>query len=216
MIQRLSAAVFCLLLVSASHLSAQDVEWRLGGRGIFLSTGATSQELGDTGATFKTGSGGGLEFDAIVVFSEMFGAEFSVGASANRLDVTGAQSCCSAIDGGRVWLFPVTALAQVHIPVFGKWDPYVGLGAAWAIPYYNLSTDLENAGVERIELEGNAGIAAQIGVNYNLDNRWFANIDLRYLGVTLDARVRTDAGDFEPVTLNIKPFVVGIGFVHRF
>ena len=75
---------------------------------------------------------------------------------------------------------------------------------------------MKNAGVEQLDFEGNPGIAAQIGVNYTVNNRTSANFDVRYLGTTLDARVRTDEGDFEPVTLDIKPWVIGVGFQYRF
>ena len=143
MIRNVTAAIFCIFLIPAATGTAQNAEWRLGGRVAYFSTGSTTEELGDTGASFKLSSGAEIEFDAVVRFSEMFGAEFSVGASAPRLDVTTSESCCSSVDGGRVWVFPVTALAQIHVPIYGKWDPYAGLGVAWTIPYYKLSTDLE-------------------------------------------------------------------------
>jgi outer membrane protein len=213
---KLTAVVLGTFLILAATGAAQNAEWRLGGRAAYLSTSSTSEDLGDTGASFTLGSGAEIEFDAIVRFSEMFGAEFSIGASAPRLNVNTGESCCSTVDGGRVWIFPVTALAQIHIPIYGKWDPYAGVGVAWAIPYYDLSTDLEGAGVQELDFEGNPGVAGQVGVNYSLNNRWSANLDVRYLGTTLEARVRTDDGDFEPVTLDINPWVFGVGFQYRF
>jgi len=159
-------------------------------------------------------SGLGLEFVANVMFSERFGAEFSVGASAHQLNLTGDE-CCD-IDGGRVWLVPLTAIAQYHVQVYGKWDPYVGLGLTWILPIYKLSDDLSDSGFEELDIEGGAGIAAQVGVNYKIDNRWYVNLDLRYLGASLEARLSTEEEDFPPVTLDVKPFVIGLGVGRRF
>lgn len=216
MYRRLTAVCFCAVLAWATTVSAQDAEWRLGGRALYMTGGATSPEVGNTGASLALGAGGGLEFDAVARFSEMFAAEFTIGATLQSLTVTGDDICCGGIDGGWVWLFPLTAVAQFHIPVYGKWDPYLGLGIAWTIPYDDLSSDIEDAGVQEIEFKGTVGLAAQGGVNYNLGNRWYANFDVRYLGVSLEARVRTDDGDLEPVDLDIKPWVFGIGFGYRF
>jgi outer membrane protein len=207
------AVTVCALAVSAG---AQDIDWRQGGRLLFLPDSTTSDEIGDTGRRLELSSGIGLEYEAIVRFSKLFGAEFTVGATYHELEATPTETCCQAVDGGSVWLFPLSTVAQIHVPVNRKWDPYAGLGVAMVIPYYRYSQEFGEAGVERLDLEGNAGLAAQMGVTYTLDRRWRVNLDIRYLGVSLDARVRTTEGDLEPVSLDIKPLVVGIGVNHQF
>jgi outer membrane protein len=148
------------------------------------------------------------------MFSDRFGVELSVGASNHRLCVSGGD--WGEIDGGKVWLIPLTAIAQFHVPVFGEWDPYVGVGVSWVAPIFSLSADLSGAGVEQLDLEGGPGVAAQVGVNYQMDHRWYANIDLRYSGTSLDVRVRTDEEDFPTVALDITPLTVSLGFGYRF
>ncbi len=216
MYRQLTATCFCAFLVSAGMVSAQDAEWRLGGRALYMTGGTTSPEVGDTGASLELGAGGGLEFDAVARFSEMFAAEFTIGVTAQSLTVIGMDSGFGDVDGGWVWLFPLTAVAQIHIPVYGKWDPYLGAGIAWTYPYDDLSNDIKGIGVQDIDFKGTVGFAAQGGVNYTLNNRWFANLDVRYLGVSLEATVTTDAGKLEPVDLDTKPWVFGLGFGYRF
>ena len=216
MSRRLTATCFCALVLSAATVAAQDAEWRQGGRLLYLTGGATSQEVGDTGASLELGAGIGLEYVAVARFSEMFSAEFAVGASIQELTAVGDDICCGGIDGGDVWLFPLTALGQFHVPVYGKWDPYVGLGAAWTIPYYKMSNDLKDTEVSDIDFKGTLGFAAQAGFNYSLNNRWYANFDVRYLGVSLEAEVKFDDGDVDTVDLDIKPWVIGFGFGYRF
>jgi len=205
--------VFVLVAI-AGIASAQSPEWRYGGRVSWVNAGTSSDELGDTGSTLDLQSGLGVEFDATLMFSDQFGVELSVGASAHRLQVSGGD--LGTIDAGRLWLVPLTAIAQYHHPVYGPWDPYVGLGLTWAAPFYKESEDASDAGIEEMEFEGGPAIAAQIGVNYQMDNRWYANVDLRYSGTSVDAQVRTDQEDLPTVKLDIKPLVVSLGFGYKF
>ena len=148
------------------------------------------------------------------MFSDLFGVEFSIGTSSHRLELGGGD--LGTIDAGRLWLVPLTAIAQYHHPIYGPWDPYVGLGITWAAPFFSMSSDASNAGVERMDLEGGPAIAAQIGVNYQMDNRWYANIDLRYTGTSLDAQVRIDEENLPTIKLDIKPLVISLGFGYKF
>ena len=207
--------ISCIVVVVATGtVWAQSPGSRYGGRASRVNAGATSEELGDTGGELKLHSGWGLEFDATLMFSDRFGVELSVGASAHRFCVTGGD--WGDIDAGRVWLIPVNAIAQYHPPVYGPWDPYIGIGLSWLPPIYNESGEVADAGIESLDLEGGVGVAAQVGINYQMDHRWYANIDLRYSGASLDARVRTADEDFPTVTLDISPLTVSLGFGYKF
>lgn len=214
MFRRLLITVIVTLVVLSGSAFAQSPGSRYGGRVSWVSASATSDDLGETGGQLKFHSGYGIEFDAMLMFSDRFGVELSAGASAHRLCVSGGD--WGEIDAGRVWLVPLTAIAQFHVPVFGEWDPYVGIGVSWVAPIFSLSADVSSAGVQQLDLEGGAGVAAQLGVNYQMDHRWYANIDLRYSGTSLDARVRTDEEDFPTVALDIKPLTVSLGFGYKF
>ena len=211
--QRLLFSTVFVLVAIAGIASAQSPEWRYGGRLSWVDAGTSSDELGNTGSTLDLRSGLGVEFDATLMFSDLFGVEFSVGASAHQLQVSGDQG---TIDTGRLWLVPLTAIAQYRHPVYGPWDPYIGLGLTWAAPFYKESEDANYAGIEELEFDGGPAIAAQIGVNYQVDNRWYANVDFRYSGTSVDVRVRTDEGDLPTVTLDIKPLVISLGFGYKF
>ena len=206
--------LLAVIVGAAGSADAQTPEWRLGGRVLWMSIDTTSDDLGTTGSRLDLGSGPGLEFDATVMFSDLIGLELSVGASSHRLNLVGGD--WHGIDGGRVWLVPLTALVQYHVQVYGPWDPYFGLGITWVGGFSNLSSDLQDAGVEDLKLRGGAGFAAQAGVNYQMNTRWYANLDISYLGASLDATVRTDEGDLPTVKLDIKPLVVSLGFGYKF
>ena len=182
MVRRTVILYLVTIVAVVGGASAQSPEWRYGGRISWVDSKTTSEELGETGSSLELDSGLGVEFDATVIFSDRFGIELSAGASAPRFRLTGEEG---SVDGGRVWLVPLSAIAQYHHPVYGPWDPYVGLGISWVVPIYKLSGDLEDSGVERLEIDGGFGGVAQIGTNYQMDNRWYMNIDLRYFGTSM-------------------------------
>jgi len=212
--QRLLYSIVFVLVAVAGIASAQSPEWRYGGRISWVNAGTSSDELGDTGSTLDLRSGFGAEFDATLMFSDLFGVELSIGTSAHQLQVSGGD--LGTVDAGMLWLVPLTAIAQYHHPIYGPWDPYAGLGITWAAPFYKKSGDAGDAGIEEMEFEGGPAIAAQIGVNYQMDNRWYANFDLRYSGTSVDAQVRTDEGNLPTIKLDIKPLVVSLGFGYKF
>ncbi len=209
----LFSTVFILVAV-AGIASAQSPEWRWGGRVSWVNADAESQNLGATGGALTLHSGFGFELDGTLMFSDRFGVELSAGASIHRLCVVGGD--WGDIDAGKLWLVPLTAIAQYHHPVYGPWDPYVGLGVTWTAPFFKMSQDASEAGVDQMDFEGGPAIAAQFGVNYQLDNRWYASLDLRYFGTTIDAQVRTEEGDLPTVTLDAKPLVVSLGIGYKF
>lgn len=214
MFRRFLVPTLLLIPLAAVSASAQSPELYVGGRLSWVDSGSTSGELGDTGSELVVDSGLGIEANATLLFSERFAFEFSAGASVPGLTFDGGD--WDGIDAGGLWLVPLIAAVQYHHPIYGQWDPYVGLGVAWIVPSYRQTNSVTEAGIEEIEFEGGPGVAAQLGVNYHMDHKWYANIDLRYLGSSLDVRVRTDEGDLPPVTMDVNPFVFSLGFGYKF
>ena len=211
---RLLFSTVVVLAAVTGISSAQSPEWRSGGRVSWVDAGTSSGELGDTGSTLDLRSGFGIEFDATLMFSDVFGVEFSVGASAHQVQTSGGD--LGTYDLGWLWLVPLTAIAQYHHPIYGSWDPYVGLGITWAAPFFKISGDANDSGIEDMEFDSGPTFAAQIGVNYQLSNRWYANIDLRYFGTSLEAQVRVDGANLPTIKLDTKPVVISLGFGYKF
>lgn len=214
MFRRLLIPSLLLFAFTAGSASAQSQEWYVGGRLSWVGSSSTSGELGDTGSELVLDSGFGAEINSTLLISDRFAVEFSAGVSVAELALE--DGVWDGIDAGGVWLVPLTAIAQYHHPIYGQWDPYVGLGVTWIVPIYRQANAVTEAGIEELEFEGSLGLAAQLGVNYQMDHKWYANIDLRYLGSSLDVRVRTDEGDLPPVTMDVNPFVISLGIGYKF
>ncbi|MCU0232533.1 MAG: outer membrane beta-barrel protein [Thermoanaerobaculales bacterium] len=215
MASRIVSAVLAAAL-AGGVAAAQTPDWELGGRVLSVHAAASTDEIAGLGAALEVDDGFGLEIDATLLISELFTAEISAAVSRHDLSLVEAGSCCGAADGGEVWILPITLIVRYHLPVYGPWDPYAGLGLTWAAPYYDLEPEIESAGVERLDVEGGVGFAAQIGVGYAIDAHWRANLDLRHLGYSLDVRVRTAEGDLDPVPLDLEPWVFSLGLGYRF
>ena len=105
---------------------------------------------------------------------------------------------------------PIALSGQYH---FGTADqvmrPFVGLG------YYESNFSNETIGGDgaHVGLETAKGAIATAGVDFNINQTWFARADARYMKG--DAGVRV-AGQGTGEELTIDPWVVGVGLGARF
>lgn len=105
---------------------------------------------------------------------------------------------------------PIALSGQYH---FGTADqvmrPFVGLG------YYESNFSNETIGGDgaHVGLETAKGAIATAGVDFNINQTWFARADARYMKG--DAGVRV-AGQGTGEELTIDPWVVGVGIGARF
>lgn len=190
--------------------------WRIAARALLVSGDATSDPVGDSGLALAIRDGGGLELEGTLVIHPRVSAALTLGGSALDLRAIGDDTGCCGIDGGTAWLVPIIVTIRYHPPVFGAWDPYLGIGAGWLGAFDSVTDDLETLGVEALDLEGVAGFVAQAGVNYAVGPDWYLNLDIRYLSATVEARFRS-GGELLPSTeLDLDPVLFGFGMGFRF
>lgn len=110
---------------------------------------------------------------------------------------------------------PPTLSVQYHVP-FGDFKPYVGVGVNWTI-FFNEGTTGALAGVD-LDLDDSFGIAAQLGVDYALGDRWYLNGELRWIDI--DTKADVAGGPFGAGarlgTVEIDPFVWAVTLGRRF
>lgn len=116
------------------------------------------------------------------------------------------------------WVLPPTLTAQYHPVTNGPVRPYVGVGVNYTIFYSeNASSGLEAAvGPTRVRMSDSAGWAVQAGVDIDLTERWFLNIDAKYIDMDTTARLDTTAAGTQRVRVSLDPLVIGIGIGTRF
>ncbi|WP_164118609.1 OmpW family protein [Sphingorhabdus sp. Alg239-R122] len=111
------------------------------------------------------------------------------------------------------WVLPPTLTAQYHFIPEGKVRPYVGAGINYTLFYSeDASSALENAvGTTRVSMNDSFGWAAQAGVDFELNERMFLNVDVKYIDIDTTARLDTTAAGTQRVRISLDPVVIGVG-----
>jgi outer membrane protein len=115
------------------------------------------------------------------------------------------------------WVLPPTVTLQYHFAPEGKIHPYVGAGVNWTL-FYNerASTELVNAiGATDVKLSSSWGYALQAGIDFDLSEKMFLNLDVKYVDMDTNARLTTGAA-VNNLRANINPLIAGVGVGWRF
>lgn len=116
---------------------------------------------------------------------------------------------------GSVKHLPPTVSLQYHFMPDSVFQPYAGLGVnytrffsvkeAGALVDLDVTLDVDSSSF---------GLAAQVGFDYKIDDRWFLNFDVRWIDIDTKAQIRevpSIRGD-----VNIDPIVYGLHVGYRF
>jgi outer membrane protein len=116
------------------------------------------------------------------------------------------------------WVLPPTLTAQYHFLPDAPVRPYVGAGVNYTLFYSeDASGALESTvGQTKVHMSDSFGWAAQAGVDIDLNDRLFLNIDVKYIDIDTTARLSTTAVGVQKVHIDLDPLVFGIGVGMRF
>jgi outer membrane protein len=144
------------------------------------------------------------ELDFTYFFNKNLAAELILGTAKHNVEVEDAD-----VDLGHVWLLPPTLNLQYHFYA-GDIKPYIGAGINYTF-FYGVD-DGDTAGME---YDNSFGFSFQAGLDYNLNDKWFLNLDLKKLLLSTDVKVDTGEGVL-PVEVDINPLIVGLGIGMKF
>jgi outer membrane protein len=116
-----------------------------------------------------------------------------------------------------VEMMPITAVLQWHFAPNGFIDPYVGAGAAYVL-FNDVDSigDLDDAGINRIEFEDDAGLAVNAGVSFRFSPRLALNVDGKYVPVSSSATATYVTGPASETEIDINPVMFSAGLQFRF
>lgn len=155
------------------------------------------------------------ELDITYMATKNIGVELILATSPHDLDGTGGIANLGK--AAETMLLPPTLLAQYHFDTGTKFRPYVGAGVNYTISYAeNADRSLEAVlGPTSVRADNSLGWAVQAGVDYDLNDRWFLNLDVKYIDISLDVELNS-RGTIRNTQVDINPVVVGVGFGYRF
>jgi|TARA_B110000908_G_C10203459_1_gene426485 outer membrane protein len=97
-----------------------------------------------------------------------------------------------------------------------KFQPYVGAGVNYTIFFDEKFTSANtSAGFSNLDLDSSFGLAAQVGFDYMLDEKWLVNASLRWIDINTEASFDLN-GAAGNVDVSIDPFVYSITAGYRF
>ncbi|MFC4447428.1 OmpW/AlkL family protein [Castellaniella denitrificans] len=105
---------------------------------------------------------------------------------------------------------PPTLSLQWHFLPDATFQPYVGVGLNYTT-FFDTKTRGALSGSD-LSLDDSWGVAAQVGVDYKLNDRWFLNADLRYI----DIRSTVHLNGVDIGKTKINPWVATVGVGYRF
>lgn len=152
------------------------------------------------------------EVDITHMLTNNFGVELI--AATTKHSISGTTGTTGTIGKlASTWVLPPTLTLQYHFAPEAKARPYVGAGVNWTLFYKEkASNGLEDAvGQTNVNLSSSFGWAAQAGIDIDLNEKMFLNLDVKYIDLDTNARLRTTAAGIQRVGVDINPFVFGVG-----
>lgn len=151
------------------------------------------------------------ELDITYFFTKNIAAELVLGTT--KHDVKAVETAVGDIDLGSVWLLPPTLTVQYHF-TGGALKPYLGAGLNYTIFY---SAD-EGPTADDMDYENSVGLAFQAGLDFDLNDSWFLNVDIKKVYMNTDATVNatTALGATVVADVDINPLLIGFGVGYRF
>jgi len=219
----IAGLVMSLLLVgtmTAQEKSTKDLKkWQVRFRIVNVSPNE-SATIGTIGGDITINTKFIPELDFTYFFTENFSLELILGTSKHNVHTVGSNltavsgPASTDVDLGSVWLLPPTLTAQYHFN-YDNFRPYVGVGLNYTLFY---SVDAGGT-IKNVSYDNAIGVAFQGGLDYDINEKWFLNIDAKYILLNTDVTVDASnlaAGLSIPAKVNINPLLIGFGVGMRF
>ncbi len=160
------------------------------------------------------------ELDISYYFTKNIAAELII-ALGTRHDVSIKGDSGSVVGNqklGSINALPPTLTAQWHFNPDQTFDPYVGAG----VNYTNMldrNLQLRSGALagSKIKVDADSwGYALQAGLDVNLKDGWLLNADVKYITMDTDVKLKTGGTWTKIDSLDINPWVFGVGIGKKF
>ncbi|WP_343562605.1 OmpW/AlkL family protein [Kiloniella sp. b19] len=152
------------------------------------------------------------EVDFTYFFTDNIAAELILATTQHDVKWNNS-SVASQLDLGDVRLLPPTLTLQYHFNdvLTPGLKPYLGAGINYTVFY----DEKVGNGFRDIDYDDSFGAVFQAGVDYELNDSWSVNLDVKHIMLNTDVRIDTGASIVD-ADVDIDPWIVGIGVGYRF
>jgi outer membrane protein len=214
------------LLCSAGAIAHEKGDWIVRAGAATVSPDDSSSTISTTvtgalpGTSVEVDSDTQLGLNIVYMMSDNLGIEL-LAASPFEHDVTAK--------GLGQYGFDTTALGSVkHLPptlsvqyYFGVSQsvvrPYIGLGINYTTFFSESLTSQAKTelGADNLDLDDSVGLAAQLGIDWSLNDKWLINASVWRMDIETEATLDSDLGKVK-VDVDIDPWVYMVGVGYKF
>lgn len=216
-ISAITTACLCIAALPASAGEAGD--WLVRGRIVNVSPDENSSTVRVAG-TAVAGSGVTVnsdtipELDITYMLQRNWGLELILGTSQHDVHGKGTLAGLGKVIDADV--LPPTLTMQYHFLPDSNIRPYAGLGVNYTLFYDEEVKGGLDAPGAKVSMDNSWGLAAQAGVDIDINEDWFFNIDVKYIKMDTTAKFKNSTVGSAEVDVDIDPWVFGIGIGTRF
>ncbi|WP_020161976.1 OmpW/AlkL family protein [Cycloclasticus pugetii] len=210
-------AALGLTVVATPSLSYETGDLIVRGRIISVDPQDDSSSVSINGASVA-GSGAFVdsdimpELDFTYMLDPHWGLELILAYTEHKVDAGGSLGGLNQIGDTKV--LPPTLTLQYHFAPTSNIRPYVGAGINYTHFFDSTVKGALDAPGADLEIDDSWGLAAQAGVDIDLNDTWFVNFDVKYIDIEADAHIKNGANI--KVDIDIDPIVWGIGIGRTF
>ena len=211
-----------MLALSFAALSAHQVnadQWLVRAGATTVQPNASSSFIAIDGAATDSkvdvDSNTQLGLTVTYMLQENWGVEL-LAATPFSHRVTAKGGALNGVRVGDAEHLPPT-LSAVYYFSNGAFRPYLGLGVNYTT-FFSESVDAELEGVlgdSKLTLKDSWGFAAQLGADYNFNDKWQLNASVRYIDIKTDAKI-TNGTSLVTTEVDIDPYVYSLMVGYRF
>jgi len=214
-IKYLAAAIAAVAV--ATPAQAEQGDWLLRGRAILVAPTEDSSGIEPAFPNDEVSVSNSFAPEVDVSYFVTDHVALELIAATTKHDINGKGGLEPIGELADTWVLPPTLTLQYHFAPKAKVRPYVGAGLNYTI-FYNedASGALEDAiGDTDVKLENSFGFALQAGVDFDISDRVFLNLDVKYIDIDTKAKLTTGPL-VNRVKVSLDPIVVGVGVGMRF
>jgi len=124
------------------------------------------------------------------------------------------------VDGanlGEVSHLPPTLSALYYFDINSKFKPYVGVGVNYTVFFdEDFSSTAKSLGFNDLKADDSFGLSAQIGADYEINDKWHINASVRYIDIDSDVIFKIGDSIIGSSDVNVDPMVYSLMLGYKF
>ena len=202
-------AATALVLVAGNAQALEQGDWIVRVGAAHVNPDASSNPLTNVAADARVDVGNDTQLG--ITLGYMYTDNIGIGllaATPFKHDIKGAGDIAGLGKIGETKHLPPTLTVQYHFTPGSSVRPYVGAG----INYTNFFSEKTiGLGDTKLKLDDSWGLAAEAGVDIDINDRWFLSGQLWYLDIDTKAKLTGAINDSTKVSIDPWVVMIGIG-----